>query len=75
MATLASHDTRSRTAVSAHAVVSVLSSSIWGLEECCGTDRMDSFSYGAEGGRDALPGLLGVLSKAIIPSSSIAALL
>lgn len=32
-------------------------------------DRMDSFSYGAEGGRDALPGLLGVLSKAIIPSS------
>lgn len=33
MATLASHDTRSRTAVSVHAVVGALPSFSWGLEE------------------------------------------
>lgn len=37
-------------------------------------DHVDFFSCGAEGGRDALTGLLGVLSKAMIPSFSIATL-
>lgn len=72
MATLASHDTRSPTAVSVHAAVDALSSSIWGLEECCVI--MDFFTYGAEGGRDALTGLLGGLRKAMIPSFSVATL-
>lgn len=35
-------------------------------------DHVDFFSCGAEGGRDALTGLLGVVSKAMIPSFSIA---
>lgn len=35
---------------------------------------MDFISDGAERGRDALTGLLGVLSKAVIPSFSIATL-
>lgn len=62
MATLASHDTHSPTAVSVHAAIDALSSSIWGPEECCGI--MDFFSYGAEGG----------LSKAMVPSFSVATL-
>lgn len=37
-------------------------------------DRVDFFNYGAEGGRDALAGILGVLSKAMILSFSIATL-
>lgn len=67
MATLASHDTRARTAVPARAVVVALSSSIWGLQERCGSYQADFFSahgYGAESGRGALSGLPGALNRA-----------
>lgn len=74
MATLASHDTRSRTAASACAVVVALSSSICGLQERRDSDQADFFGahgYGAEGGRGAVSGLPGVLNRAGIFAFSI----